>query len=539
MTIESNMKNIAEQSNSWPFVEAKKLRDRIKNLNPSLGDINEKPVLFETGYGPSGLPHIGTFGEVLRTAMVQNAFNYITGKNTKLICFSDDMDGFRKVPENVPNKQMLEKFIDQPLTSVPDPFDKYESFGSHNNAKLIEFLDKFDFEYEFVSATECYKSGKFDFALKKVLINYDKIKNIILPTLGNERQSNYSPFLPICPKTGKVLQVKVVETNVEDQTITYLQEGSGELTKISILGGNCKLQWKCDWAMRWFALGVDYEMSGKDLSESVILSSKILSVLGGVAPTGFSYELFLDGNGEKISKSKGNGLSIEEWLRYGTQESLSLFMYSNPKRAKKLFFDVIPKSIDEYFSHLKNYNFQEETKKMDNPCWHIHNGKPFYKVFPVSFNLLLNLASVCHAKNEKILWEYISNYVPDLKKGENSKFDELVKLSLNFFNERVLPNKKYRNPSEKEKKGIKTLIDFLENSEDDISTEEIQSKIFSIGKELQYENLKDWFLALYETVLGQSNGPRMGGFIKLFGIKSTISLLNDVLENRLTIKVNK
>ena len=539
MKIDLNIKNIAEQSNSWPFVEAKKLRDRLVKLNSAAGDKNEKPVLFETGYGPSGLPHIGTFGEVARTAMVQNAFHHLTGKNTKLICFSDDMDGFRKVPENVPNKQMLEKYIDIPLTSVPDPFDKYESFGSYNNAKLIEFLDKFNFDYQFVSATECYKSGRFDFALKEVLLHYEKIKNIILPTLGLERQSNYSPFLPLCPKTGKVLQVKVIETNVEEQTLSYLSEDTNEPTKISILGGNCKLQWKCDWAMRWYALGVDYEMSGKDLSESVILSSKILNILGGVPPTGFSYELFLDGNGEKISKSKGNGLSIEEWLRYGTQESLSLFMYSNPKRAKRLFFDVIPKSIDEYFSHLKNYHTQEEMKKMDNPCWHIHNGKPLREVFPVSFNLLLNLASVCYAKNENILWEYISNYVPEINKGENSEFDELVKLALNFFNERVLPNKKYRKPKEIEKKGIKMLIDFLENSKDDISSEEIQNKIFSIGKELKYENLKDWFLGLYETVLGQSNGPRMGGFIKLFGIKSTISLLNEVLEGSLIFKVKR
>ncbi len=539
MKFEANIKEIADQSNSWPFVEARNLRNQLNKFNSFAGSANNKPVLFETGYGPSGLPHIGTFAEVARTAMVQNAFHVLTGKKTKLICFSDDMDGFRKVPDNVPNKQMLEQHLEKPLTAVPDPFDKYDSFGSHNNAKLIEFLDKFNFDYEFVSSTECYKSGKFDSALKHVLKNYEKIKNIVLPTLGKERQSNYSPFLPLCPKTGRVLQAKVISTNVENSTISYITEDSNDLNTVSILGGSCKLQWKCDWAMRWFALGVDYEMSGKDLSESVILSSKILNVLGGVAPCGFSYELFLDGNGEKISKSKGNGLSIEDWLKYGTQESLSLFMYSNPKRAKKLFFDVIPKTIDEYFSHIKKLKEQDERKTLDNPCWHIHKGDSSIEAFPVSFNLLLNLASVCHAKNTNVLWEYISNYVPNIKKGQNSVFDELVDLSLNFFNERVLPFKKYRKPSELEKKGIKLLINFLNNINHDSSSEEIQTKIFSIGKELKYENLRDWFLGLYETVLGQSNGPRMGGFIKLFGINSTISLLNDVLEEKLVIKVNK
>ena len=361
---------ISNNLKSWPFLEAKVLIERLKK-NKKFDLINDdNPVLFETGYGPSGLPHIGTFGEVARTTMVQNAFFNLTGKATKLICFSDDMDGFRKVPENVPNQTMLSEHLEKPLTDVPDPFEKFESFGSYNNNKLKEFLDKFGFDYQFVSSTQCYKSGQFNDALSKILLNYDKIKNVIMPTLGEERKKTYSPFLPICSYTGKVLQANVIAIDATNNSITYVSPISNKEEKVSILNGNCKLQWKCDWAMRWYALGVDYEMAGKDLSESVILSSKILNILGGSQPAGFSYELFLDGNGQKISKSKGNGLSIEEWLAYGTEESLSLFMFNNPKRAKKLFFDVIPKTIDEYYSFLSKYNSNTECE-YDNPVWHL------------------------------------------------------------------------------------------------------------------------------------------------------------------------
>ena len=423
--------------------------------------INEDPVLFETGYGPSGLPHIGTFGEVARTNIVQYAFHVLTGRSTKLICFSDDMDGFRKVPENVPNQDMLKKYIDHPLTKVPDPFDKYDSFGAHNNSKLIDFLDQFGFEYQFISATDCYKTGKFDNALKQILINYEKIKGIIMPTLGKERQETYSPFLPVCPRTGKVLQVNITSINLEDYTVNYLDPETEVSMNVSILGGSCKLQWKCDWAMRWYALGVDYEMAGKDLSESVILSSKILKVLGKTPPTGFSYELFLDSNGEKISKSRGNGLSIEEWLRYGTPESLSLFMYTNPKRAKKLYFDIIPKTTDEYFSHVKKFHDQTIDQKIENPVWYLHKGNPPQIEFPVTFTLLLNLASVCHAEDTDIVWGYISSYAPNILR--NKELDKLISLAVNYYNEKIAPTKKYREPSPKEKKGIVELIEALSN----------------------------------------------------------------------------
>ena len=525
-------RKISNDLKSWPFLEAKALVDRLKKNNKFDQINDDNPVLFETGYGPSGLPHIGTFGEVARTTMVQNAFNHLTGKATKLICFSDDMDGFRKVPENVPNQSMLSEHLDKPLTDVPDPFEKFDSFGSYNNNKLKEFLDKFGFDYQFISSTECYKSGKFNNALIKILLNYEEIKNVIIPTLGEERRKTYSPFLPICSYTGKVLQANVIDVDVTNNSIIYSSPITNKEENVSILNGNCKLQWKCDWAMRWHALGVDYEMAGKDLSESVILSTKILNILGGSKPTGFSYELFLDGNGEKISKSKGNGLSIEEWLSYGTEESLSLFMFNNPKRAKKLFFDVIPKTIDEYFSFLSKYNSNSQCE-YDNPVWHIHESKPPEDVFPVSFNLLLNLSSVCNANNSDDLWSYITNYTPELKKGLNKKFDKLVDLSINYYKKRVLPFKNFRLPNEFEIQSIKSLLTSLKILDNETSSEDIQSIVFKVGKESGYENLREWFSCLYETALGQSSGPRMGGFIKLYGINKSIKLLEDVINGNL------
>ena len=370
---------------------------------------------------------------------------------------------------------------------------------------------------------------KFDQALKKILENYEKIKNIIMPTLGKERQETYSPFLPIGPNTGKFLQVNITSFNLDDYTVTYLDPDTQDLITVSILGGACKLQWKCDWAMRWFALGVDYEMAGKDLSESVVLSSRILKVLGKSPPSGFSYELFLDSKGEKISKSKGNGLSIEEWLRYGTPESLSLFMYTNPKRAKRL--DIIPKTTDEYFSHLKKFNEQEIDKKIDNPIWHLHRGQAPHLDFPLTFTLLLNLASVCHAEDIDIIWGYILTYAPDLSRNE--ELDTIITLAVNYYNEKIAPTKKYRLPNSKEQKGILELIEALSNINDSATSDEIQSIIFSIGKKLEYENLRDWFKGLYETVLGQSEGPRMGSFIKLYGINATKNLLENVLQGNL------
>ena len=446
------------------------------------------------------------------------------------------MDGLRKVPSNIPNQQNMSNFIGHPLTKVPDPFQTHSSFGEHNNSRLKSFLDSFNFEYEFYSATDCYKSGLFDKTLIKVLDNYEKIKQIILPTLGEERRKTYSPFLPICQKTGKVLEVSIDEINKTNGTITYTDPADNEKVTISVTGGKCKLQWKCDWAMRWDALGVDYEMAGKDLIDSVALSSKINKQIGSRPPEGFNYELFLDQNGEKISKSKGNGLTIEEWLSYGPQESLSYFMYGHPKRAKRLYFDIIPKSVDEYLTQMKNFISQSDEEQLNNPSLYVHNIQPSEmpkENTTIPFSLLLNLASVCHAEDPEIIWGFIEKYSPGTKLQNNKFLENMVNLSVVYFNDMIKPNKKYRLPDDNETKALKELSNGLIKLDKSSSSEEIQKLVFSIGKENNFENLRDWFKSLYEILLGQSEGPRMGSFISLYGIKETKNLIDDALLGKL------
>jgi len=514
---------------AWPFQEAIKV---IKNL----GDFNNfiKPkkgyVLFETGYGPSGLPHIGTFGEVVRTTMVKNAFESLIDCQTKLITFSDDMDGLRKVPENVPNKEMLSKFIGKPLTSIPDPFEKFESFGHHNNAKLRSFLDKFNFEYDFVSSTESYKAGKFDDTLISILENYEKVLSIILPTLRSERQSTYSPFLPISPVTGDVLQVKILEYKKQDNSIIYLDPHNNKKTEILVTGGNCKLQWKVDWAMRWMSFDVDYEMCGKDLTESVDLASKICRVMQKKSPQNLIYEMFLDEKGEKISKSVGNGISVDEWLRYASPESLSLYMFQKPKSAKKLFFDVIPKNIDEYYSHLNKFHQIDTKDQYNNPVWHIHNASPPKFKSEISFNSLLNLVSVCNSNEKKVIWGFVNEYDDSLNPKNNPEFDNLIQYAINFYNDFILPSKKYLKINDLNRNIFLQLKLILSNMDPDCSSEDIQTKIYELGKRNDFENLRDFFKLIYQVLFGQEQGPRLGSFIKLYGINKTIKLIEDALK---------
>lgn len=517
----SDLRAFAEKSNAWPFAEARDLLKRLDGKTPDKGY-----ALFETGYGPSGLPHIGTFGEVARTSMVRHAFAALSDMPTKLFAFSDDMDGLRKVPDNVPNREMLTEHLGKPLTVVPDPFGTHESFGHHNNARLRSFLDEFGFSYEFVSSTECYKSGRFDTALLRVLERFDAVINVILPTLGSERKATYSPFLPVCPKTGRVLQVPVIERNVEAGTIVYEDE-DGSKVEVPVTGGHCKLQWKADWAMRWAALDVDYEMSGKDLIDSVRLSGKICRILGGKPPAGFTYELFLDENGEKISKSKGNGLSVEEWLRYAPPESLSLFMFQKPKAAKRLFFDVIPRNVDDYLSHLGSFETQDEAKRIDNPVWHIHLGNPPREDAHLSFNVLLNLASVCHTEDKAVIWHFISRYRPDATPGGAPILDGLVEYAINYYRDFVMPAKAYRKPNEMERAALEELVDGL--AELPADAEAIQTLVYEVGKRHPFEDLKSWFRALYEILLGQTQGPRMGSFVALYGVEETVALIRRVL----------
>jgi lysyl-tRNA synthetase, class I len=516
---------LAANSKAWPFEEARKLLKRLEKRGP------DAEILFETGYGPSGLPHIGTFGEVARTSMVRHALTELRpGAKTRLVCFSDDMDGLRKVPGNVPNQEMLAQHLEKPLTQVPDPFGTHESFGAHNNARLRSFLDSFGFEYEFLSSTECYKAGRFDETLLRMLEAYDKVMEIILPTLGPDRRATYSPFLPVSPASGKVLQVPVEKRNLKKGTITFTDPETGKKVELPVTGGHVKCQWKADWAMRWVALGVDYEMSGKDLIDSVTLSSKICRALGGTPPETYSYELFNDELGQKISKTKGNGIAVEEWLAYATPESLALYMFQKPKTAKRLYFDVIPKAVDDYFGYLGNYQQEAPEKRLENPVWHIHNGNAPQHSVPVSFGLLLNLVSASNAHTKDILWQFVKNYAPEANAEDDPELDRLIGFAIRYFEEREKPFKIYRAPTEIEREAMKNLNARLAKASAKLTAEELQAIVYEVGKSYPFENLRDWFKALYEVLFGEAQGPRFGSFIKAYGVKNTRALITERLK---------
>ncbi|KAF0675292.1 lysine--tRNA ligase [Profundibacterium mesophilum] len=523
----TDLGDAAMQSKAWPLEEARRVLKRYQKAPPDKGY-----VLFETGYGPSGLPHIGTFGEVARTTMVRRAFETISDIPTKLLCFSDDMDGLRKVPGNVPNQERMREDLNLPLTRVRDPFGTHDSFGAHNNARLMAFLDGFGFDYEFASSTRYYKEGRFDEMLLVALARFDKIMEIMLPTLGEERRATYSPFLPVSPKTGHVLQVPTLERNVEKGTIVY-EEPDGERIEVPITGGNVKLQWKPDWAMRWAALGVDYEMSGKDLIDSVTQATKICRALGKPAPETLTYELFNDEQGQKISKSKGNGLSMEEWLTYAAPESLSYFMYLKPKSAKRLHFDVIPKAVDEYHQQLKAYPEQDAAKRLANPVHHIHAGNPPASHMVVPFSMLLNLASVASAEDSAALWGFIQRYAPDAAPQTHPDLDAAAGYAVRYYNDFVKPEKTFREPDAKERAALEDLAGRLRAWQGGLDADALQSLVFAVGKEHGFEPLRDWFKALYETLLGASQGPRFGGFIALYGVQETVELIETALSGRL------
>jgi len=532
----ASLRQLAEQSNAWPFEEARKIVTRLKKHR-------KDEVIFETGYGPSGLPHIGTFGEVARTTMVRHAFRVLTDDKvkTRLIAFSDDMDGLRKVPDNVPNKEMLEQHLGKPLTRVPDPFGTHPSFGEHNNARLRAFLDHFGFEYEFMSSTECYRSGRFDEALLKVLARFDEVMGIMLPSLREERAATYSPFLPVDPRTGVVLQVPILAHDAKRGTITYEEPETKERFTVPVTGGRCKLQWKPDWAMRWVALGVDYEMAGKDLIDSVKLSGEICRALGGTPPEGFNYELFLDENGQKISKSKGNGLTIEEWLRYASPESLSLFMYREPKAAKRLYFDVIPRNVDEYYQFLGGYERQDPRQQLSNPVWHIHSGKPPRIDMPISFAMLLTLVSSSNAENADTLWGFIGRYRPGVTPQTHPELNALVGYAIHYFRDFVLTEKKFREPTAAERVALNDLRDALSQLKADATAEDIQNVVYEVGRREPFLDQKkkakdgkpgvslDWFNMLYQVLLGQEKGPRFGSFVAVYGLQNTVDMIDGAL----------
>src|ERR1700677_1184756 len=524
---------LAEASAAWPFEEGRKIVARLKKKPKDEG-------IFETGYGPSGLPYIGTVGEVARTTMVRYAFRVLTDDDikTRLIAFSDDMDALRKVPDTIPNREMVGQHLGKPLTKVPDPFGTYPSFAAHNNARLRAFLDQFGFDYEFLSASECYTSGRFDAALLKVLQRFDEVMAIMLPSLREERAQTYSPFLPIDPQTGIVLQVPVIAHDATAGTITYEHPDSREQVTTLVTGGRCKLQWKPDWAMRWVALGVDYEMAGKDLIDSVKLSGEICRVLGGAPPEGFNYELFLDEQGQKISKSKGNGLTIDEWLRYASPESLSLFMYREPKSAKRLYFDVIPRNVDDYQQFLDGFPRQDARQQLGNPVWHVHAGHPPKADMPVTFQLLLTLVSSSNAENASTLWGFIGRYRPGVTPQSHPKLDAMVGYAINYYRDCVAPTKKFREPTDVERAALQDLRDALSQLPPASSAEEIQNVVYEIGRREPFlDAVKkgkdgrpgvslDWFNMLYQVLLGQEKGPRFGSFVAVYGLANAVAMID-------------
>ncbi len=509
-------------SKAWPFQEAQALVKRYEKAPPEKGY-----VLFETGYGPSGLPHIGTFGEVARTSMVQRAFEVISDIPTKLVCFSDDLDGMRKVPGNVPNSQRLEEYLQLPLTSVPDPFEEFESFGHHNNAMLRRFLDTFGFRYEFISATEFYKSGQFDEVLLRAAERYDDIMKVMLKSLREERQETYSIFLPMHPETGRVLYVPMKHVDASKGEITFDDEDGREWT-VPVTGGHVKLQWKPDFGARWAALGVDFEMYGKDHSTNTPIYDRICEILGGKKPNHFTYELFLDDQGHKISKTSGNGVSIDEWLTYAATESLSYFMYQKPKTAKRMHFDVIPRAVDEYHQQLRAYPGQDVAAQANNPVWHIHGGKVPDSTMTVPFSMLLNLASVANAEEKAQLWGFIQRYAPETSPQTNPDLDAAAGFAVRYFNDFVKPAKTYRLPSDLEREALQDLRDQLAAYDGPTDDEALQGIVYACGRE-RFEPLRDWFKAIYEVLLGASQGPRFGGFIALYGVEETVALIDQAL----------
>ena len=523
MTVDPALRAAALINKAWPFEEARKLLDRYPEAS------TKGEVVFETGYGPSGLPHIGTFGEVVRTTMVRRAFGLLSDTPTRLVAFSDDMDGFRKVPGNLPQQDMLAAHLGQPLSAVPDPFGTHESLGAHNNARLRAFLDGFGFDYEFMSSTECYRSGRFDATLLNVLANYDAVIGVVLPTLGPDRRATYAPFLPLCPRTGIVLQVPLTARDAAAGTVSYADPASGDTVTVPVTGGHCKLQWKVDWAMRWVALGVDYEMAGKDLIDSVTLSGRIARVLGARPPEGFNYELFLDAAGGKISKSKGNGIGVDEWLTYGPSESLALYMYQNPRKAKRLHFDVIPKAVDEYYGFVAAFPEQAVEQRLGNPAFHIHGGPPPLVELPLTFGLLLNLVTVAGTSDPAVLWGYVARSFPGTSAATHPGLDRLVHFAIAYARDFVIPELHRRKPDAREAAALADLDTRLAAVGAGADAEAYQTEVYTAGKAAGFEPLRDWFKALYETLIGTSNGPRMGSFIALYGLDGTRALIAESL----------
>ena len=514
---------------SWPFKEAERIikaRERTQANGPAL---------FQTGFGPSGLPHIGTFAEVARTTWVRRAFEYLSGEETRLYAFCDDQDGLRKVPDNLPNQEMLQANLGKPLCDIPDPYGCCESFSHHMIGNLERFLDTFEFDYTLKRSSDAYRSGEFNNGLAILLDKVEDVLDIILPTMKEENRAAWSPFFPRCETCGRVNTTRVTAYNKSEKTIDYTCDidlgnvaGCGHAGTSSVLGGASKMGWKIDWALRWYCYGVDYEMYGKDLIPSAELSAKIVRLMGGRPPQGLFYELFLDEMGEKISKSKGNGVSIEQWLEYAPIDSLAHFIFREPRQAKKLFFNMIPKTMDEYLDHLRKYPSVADEKKPDTPLWHIHNrGRqvPSYNS-SINFSTVNNLVSALGNPTRDLLISYLARYdeksttYPDV-------IDGLIEKGLKFYEDHILPTKQYRTPTATERPLFEQLAETLKSLGIEEKTEkELQGLVFDIARDNDTDP-KTFFAAIYQVLLGQERGPRFGTFAKLVGIERVLSLIEE------------
>ena len=513
----------------WPFKEAAQI---VKLRKPR----SDRPVLFETGFGPSGLPHIGTFAEVARTSWVRNAFEEVTGLDTRLMTFSDDMDGLRKVPLNFPNQRMLKEHLGRPLCTIPDPFSESDCFSGYMNNKLRDFLDTYQFNYEFKSSSVSYKGGDFDQGLAILLEKVQDVHSIVAPTLGEEKRDSWSPFLPICPSCGSVYSTRVTEYFPSRGEIGFVCDGNGgdfagcgAEGEVSIFSGNVKVGWKMDWALRWYTYEVDYEMYGKDLIESAKLSGRIVRLMGKHPPVGMNYELFLDEEGKKISKSVGKGLTVDTWVEYAPIESLLYYIFQNPRRARRLYWDVVPKCVDDYLDALRKYPTIEPEKSPEQALWHIYgrgNSVPSYGA-QVNFSMVGNLISALGTDAPDLLVEYLNRY--DKKSDDYPVvIKELIRKGMNYYRDFILPKKQYRTPLASEADQLRQLLFALEGA-DFLNEEELQAIPFELARKNNIDP-KLFFQMFYEIVLGQQRGPRFGSFAKMLGLEHIQQMLNKRIE---------
>jgi lysyl-tRNA synthetase, class I len=524
----------------WPFVEAQRIIDR-------LGKIGKSAVTAETGYGPSGLPHIGTFGEVARTSFVLQALKTLEPSiDAKIIAFSDDMDGLREVPKNLPNGEMLKEHLGKPLTSIPDPFGQEKSFAHYMNRKLRDFLDSFGFTYQFASSTEQYKSGVFDEGFKRIVEHYDEVSDLFKATIAEEKRAAWSPFFPICASCGRVYSTRVIAVDPKALTVSYACDAPlagkysccGHHGVASILGGGCKVGWKVDWALRWYCLGVDYEMHGEDLLESARLSSKIVKVLGGEPPELFKYELFLDENGKKISKKIGNGISIEEWLRFAPVDSLLYIMYQKPQQAKKMGRAILPEIVDAYLELVAQYDGAE----VDSPVPFIsrlskgaHADRlPGEKSAEyrgaqklITYSLVCELVMALNQDDPRIVRDYLLKYQPGIA-ANVAYYEGLIEDALAYYREVLLPARTVEKADHAMDEALAALRADLARrlaAGEEPDAEALQTAVFQVSKDRQLK-MKDWFRTVYRVFLGQNQGPRIGSFIALLGFEKCIERLD-------------